>query len=392
MDLALKLSRLEQAERNERCPSPIRRKSGALVHSVLHTSTHRPSSMLQISTCVKAVHFGTDIEQTRSFFRLDSPDSISTETSVIDEKDSNYDHKSLYDEGYDADRPSFKWMLLTPHLFPDTDVCRKLPVMLRSLSLTDDQNYIYGSVVVANLAAEKAVVCRFTCDEWHTVSEVSASYCTGASPVKNIPGYDCFTFLIDISDIANLESTSLSCCIRYNVNGNEFWDNNESFNFQVHFSKTVSNTDTEGMLYYGSHSAKSSADWGAKDSRAAPGHLAALSLSVRPPEVRVLNLGSLDYSPNKAKPPVRPKSTLSLPQLIPRARKAAFREGLQIDSPELDQGSQSSGNIRAIKPLTSKTYRGVQSVDVTVPSSSYEYLLERHCFVSCHKSSSPLSD
>jgi hypothetical protein len=38
-----------------------------------------------------------------------------------------------------------------------------------------------------------------------------------------------------LTDIANLEEKTMFCCVRYTANGQEYWDNNNSTNFQVDF-------------------------------------------------------------------------------------------------------------------------------------------------------------
>jgi hypothetical protein len=50
-------------------------------------------------------------------------------------------------------------------------------------------------------------------------------------------GHDRFIFSINLADTANLESKTLFLCVRYTVNGQDYWDNNNSSNFQVHFRK-----------------------------------------------------------------------------------------------------------------------------------------------------------
>jgi len=90
---------------------------------------------------------------------------------------------------------------------------------------------------VANLAFNKLVVCRFTFDYWKTTSEVIAEYAHEIRPRFSDIGHDRFQFTIKLSDLANLESKTLYLCIRYNVNGLEYWDNNNHMNFQVDFRK-----------------------------------------------------------------------------------------------------------------------------------------------------------
>lgn len=93
-------------------------------------------------------------------------------------------------------------------------------------------------VAVANLAFQKLVVARFTFDYWKTVSEVGADYSADVRRKQAHDGYDRFTFGIKLSDQTNLEKKTMFICIRYSVNGQEFWDNNNYTNYQVDFIKT----------------------------------------------------------------------------------------------------------------------------------------------------------
>ncbi len=57
---------------------------------------------------------------------------------------------------------------------------------------------------------------------------------------REIPqSQDRFNFTLKLSDLANLESKTLFLCIRYNVNGQELWDNNSGTNFQIDFRKKM---------------------------------------------------------------------------------------------------------------------------------------------------------
>jgi hypothetical protein len=92
-------------------------------------------------------------------------------------------------------------------------------------------------VAVANIAFSKAVTCRFTLDYWKTTSEVAADYSHEIRPRETPLGHDRFTFSIKLADTANLESKTLFLCVRYAVNGLDYWDNNDSSNFQIDFRK-----------------------------------------------------------------------------------------------------------------------------------------------------------
>ncbi|KAH7126099.1 putative phosphatase regulatory subunit, partial [Dactylonectria macrodidyma] len=110
-------------------------------------------------------------------------------------------------------------------------------VRLEKVWLSSDKKSLLGSVAVSNLAIQKSVVCRFTFDYWKTTSEIAAEYSHVIRPHETSLGHDRFTFSIRLSNTANLESKTLFFCIRYSVNGQDYWDNNASRNFQVDFRK-----------------------------------------------------------------------------------------------------------------------------------------------------------
>jgi hypothetical protein len=105
------------------------------------------------------------------------------------------------------------------------------------LFLSSDKNSLVGMVVVANLAFQKHVAARFTFDSWKTTSEVTAEYSHDARQKQLQDGYDRFMFNIRLDEQTNLDKKTMFVCIRYNVNGQEFWDNNETRDFQVNFTK-----------------------------------------------------------------------------------------------------------------------------------------------------------
>jgi len=109
-----------------------------------------------------------------------------------------------------------------------------MPVRLEQVSLSADYKSFGGIVAIQNIAYQKSVATYFTLDNWKTISKVFASYSkTEGPPLAD--GYDRFVFKIDLSSQANLASKTIHFCIRYNVNGQEYWDNNASHNYQVQF-------------------------------------------------------------------------------------------------------------------------------------------------------------
>lgn len=114
-----------------------------------------------------------------------------------------------------------------------------------------------GSILVKNIAFEKAVVLRFTFDEWQTTSEVTCRHvCTLPTlpppfPLENpIPGipiltWDRFSFQVSLEYTERwLEERTMFFAARYNVSGfGEWWDNNDGGNYKVLFKKVETSSD-----------------------------------------------------------------------------------------------------------------------------------------------------
>ncbi|KAI1798550.1 carbohydrate-binding module family 21 protein [Daldinia bambusicola] len=229
----------EGSEQDEplRKPQMVRKKSGELVRPALRPHK-RPSSMPGTPTFSKAVHFDSHLEHVRHFLQVDRPLAVSAGTSPTD----NYESDSEYPFGIEkkSSRPaSFEWELVVNNFPVETPMRKALPVRLERVWMSPDQKSLIGSIAVANLAFHKSVVCRFTFDYWKTTSEVAAEFHHEIRPRDSEPGYDRFQFSLKLSDFANLEAKTLFFCIRYIVNGVEYWDNNGSTNFQVDFRKKM---------------------------------------------------------------------------------------------------------------------------------------------------------
>ena len=221
-------------------PQMVRKKSGELVRPALRPAAHRrPSSMPGTPTFSKAVHFDSHLEHVRHFLQVDRPLAVSANTSPND----NYESDTEYPFGSNAKRANrpqpFELEIVINNFPPETPIRKAQPVRLERLWMSPDQKSLIGSVAVANLAFNKLVVCRFTFDYWKTTSEVVAEFMQEIRPKYSELGHDRFQFTIKLSDLANLESKTLYLCMRYNVNGQDYWDNNNNVNFQVDFRKKV---------------------------------------------------------------------------------------------------------------------------------------------------------
>jgi hypothetical protein len=196
-------------------------------------------------TFAKNVHFDAQLEHIRHFMQLDKPLAVSANTSPVE----IYNHGEYPFGSSDSEAgskaPPFEWELrlvnFPKHLSPE----EWGPVHLERVFLSSDNKNLVGVVAVANISFHKHVVARFTFDHWKTVSEVTAEYNHDVGRKRMHHGYDCFSFTIKLSDQTNLEKKTMFFCIRYNVGGQEFWDNNSSMNYRVEFTKKWKN-DNKG--------------------------------------------------------------------------------------------------------------------------------------------------
>ncbi|KAJ9097301.1 hypothetical protein QFC21_004970 [Naganishia friedmannii] len=96
-----------------------------------------------------------------------------------------------------------------------------------------------GSVLVRNLMFQKWVTIRFTMDNWQTVSEVAATHVVHIpSQTTGDEGWDRFTFSIKLEDFRRkIDEKQVLLCIRFSVDGNEWWDSNDGNNYRFAFKK-----------------------------------------------------------------------------------------------------------------------------------------------------------
>ncbi|RFU71858.1 carbohydrate-binding module family 21 [Trichoderma arundinaceum] len=219
-------------------PPMVRKKSGELVRPALR-GYKRPSSMPGTPVFAKAVHFDSHLEHIRHFLQVDRPLAVSAGSSPVENYDSDAEYPFPGGEkrGPVARSPPYDWQLITNNFPHDSPLRRDQPVRLEKVWLSPDQKSMLGSVAVSNMSFQKSVVCRFTLDYWKTTSEVVAEFSHEIRPRVTRVSQDRFTFSIKLSDTINLELKTLYFCIRYNVNGQEYWDNNNFANFQVDFRK-----------------------------------------------------------------------------------------------------------------------------------------------------------
>ena len=218
-------------------PPMVRKKSGELVRPALRPSysKRRPSSMPGTPTYSKAVHFDSHLEHVRHFLQVDKPLAVSAGSSPVE----NYENEVEFPFSDEDGRPrgnSFEWAIRLANFPTDAVQRQNMPVRVERVFLSSDNKTLVGAIAVQNLAFHKHVVARFTLDYWKTTSEVVADYNHDVRRRQN-DGCDRFNFSIKLADLANLENKTMFFCIRYSVNGQDYWDNNNGINYQVDFTK-----------------------------------------------------------------------------------------------------------------------------------------------------------
>lgn len=231
--------------------SQVFKKSGQPLKSSLKSpkSTQRPGlSVLTFSgsslaksepttpTHVKNVHFDAKLEHVKLFLAEQKPLAVSRDGSPTDDT-----------SGTDSDFPSFIYgstrdkkpiVALTLRNMPSI-IKHEADVVLNHVNMSSDSESILGRVTVRNLAFEKWVAVRFTFDEWQTTSEVTGRY------EESLMGgtFDRFGFTIRLNGLlSRIEGREMWFAVRYNVNGKEFWDNNDGKNYHAVFSLATSSS------------------------------------------------------------------------------------------------------------------------------------------------------
>ncbi|KFX93335.1 hypothetical protein O988_06871 [Pseudogymnoascus sp. VKM F-3808] len=185
----------------------------------------RPATIVSASTFSKSVHFDPHLKRVWQILQGERPLAVAAVSSPLVESDNGDMKLSFSDEDSNPSQPpSYK------------------------VDLSSDYKELIGTVAVANLAFEKTVVVRFTLDFWMTTSEVLAEYATDARQKQQDDGCDRFKFAIEIADLPSLDEKPMFFCIKYCVNGMEYWDSNSNYNFHVEFRKKLKPVNGQVVL------------------------------------------------------------------------------------------------------------------------------------------------
>ncbi|KAI8080031.1 putative phosphatase regulatory subunit-domain-containing protein [Halteromyces radiatus] len=184
-----------------------------------------PSPLINNEQKKKTVRFCSDdaLEQVRLFIKTQTPLAVRKGDPPLLTQQVRYD---IQYPGW----PS-KWTLYKS--------LSQSAIRMESVQLMDHPHHgltkvLFGRCRVSNLAYEKQVIIRYSFDYWQTYQEINAIYREPIASTSNT--WDRFTFEIGFPST----STTMTCWIalRYNVNGQEFWDNNDGKNYQVDILRT----------------------------------------------------------------------------------------------------------------------------------------------------------
>lgn len=94
---------------------------------------------------------------------------------------------------------------------------------------------ITGQINVKNLAFSKQILLRYSLDNWASSHEVAATFSHRIFGVNDV---DAFNFVIMVPN--SLKSgESCEFCVRYSVDSQVFWDNNQGANYKLSYTAGV---------------------------------------------------------------------------------------------------------------------------------------------------------
>ncbi len=118
-------------------------------------------------------------------------------------------------------------MFSQPGGFPNFfDLLRDKKVCLENAYMGESASSVRGTIRVQNVGFHKRVSLLYTTNEWLTQSEMDAHYMQGSCDGFS----DKFTFDLRLASSMAV-GQRLQFCLRYEVNGEKFWDNNLSRNY-----------------------------------------------------------------------------------------------------------------------------------------------------------------
>ncbi|KAI9334321.1 putative phosphatase regulatory subunit-domain-containing protein [Pilaira anomala] len=179
------------------------------------------------TTGLKSVHFNKDnLEDVCLFRKAQTPLAISQKNIFWAQEDEEEDSSSRKKT---LSYPNWPTRL--------SDIIDKKTKVIRiekgSIRLEENEQ-MYGKILVRNLDYHKTVTIRYSFDFWETMDNCEARYHQQDDHKNN--AYDVFSFKIKVPK----EATTLYFAVNYKVGSKEFWDNNQGRNYEVRIQSNVS--------------------------------------------------------------------------------------------------------------------------------------------------------
>ncbi|KAJ3260981.1 hypothetical protein HK103_006936 [Boothiomyces macroporosus] len=182
------------------------------------------------SNTKKTLSFANSIEVIRHFQKTESPKNIA-----------NLDQIYVMDSG-DENMTSASSAFLIPPFWciesksPVCHLSHQFNVILDQLDLKD--NMLKIGVLVRNISFEKKVAVRVTWNGWKTWKDYKGDFqCSVGETCNEYLGVDRFTATLNLDNLLEGDAAEMEFAIRYNVNNEEYWDNNGTKNYKVTFKR-----------------------------------------------------------------------------------------------------------------------------------------------------------
>lgn len=206
---------------------------------MLKRSTHQINDPVVVqqkyTSNKKSVRFHDDrdqLEQVRYFFKTQSPITVKSDPPFMD---------SSADD-YKLTQPN--WPTRNQIFYNTESKIRMEAVQLMDGDvehMAENKFIIQGRCRAANLSFRKLVSIRYTFDLWRTYSETTGEYRESIASTSNT--WDRFYFSIPIE--AKQTTQTIYLALRYTVDDQEYWDNNNGMNYQIIMTPDESILDTK---------------------------------------------------------------------------------------------------------------------------------------------------
>ncbi|OBZ86856.1 Protein phosphatase 1 regulatory subunit 3E [Choanephora cucurbitarum] len=202
---------------------------------VLKRATHQindPIVIQQKYKPKKQVGFAQELEQVRYFYKTQSPITVKSDPPVMDS--SADDYKLTFPN----------WPTNRRVLYQSNGTIRMETAQLMdgdAEQMLNQHMVIEGRCRAANLSFHKVVTVRYTFDLWRTYQETTGVFRESIASTSN--KWDRFVFNIPVE--AKQTSQTIYLALRYTVDNQEYWDNNNGANYEMVLSPIVSQTKQE---------------------------------------------------------------------------------------------------------------------------------------------------